>query len=508
MAGQARFHSRAPAAGAPWACFAVRRRLPVSLACALAVGSACSGPAHSQATPGGHDSASAQAPNSLQAALDSAVREAMKTSGVAGAQVLVIRDGRTLLDTGFGLGAVASDEPVDPRTRFEIGSVTKQFTAAAVLQLVEQHELSLDDSLGKFVSDYPNAAGITLRQLLWQVSGIPNYTAVPGFVGYSTSHAGGIEGILGLIRDKPLEFTPGTKWMYSNSNYALLGHVVAVASGMSWEQYIREHIFEPAGMTHSTFNDHEMPVRDMAVGYRKRKNGTLRPMPAMGNWAMGAGAIVSTAEDLSRWDDAFFGGRIVSPTDVKLATTPDTLPNGSSTGYGFGWFVDEHDGQARIWHSGGTLGFAAMNEEYPGLGERIIVLGNVATGDINSIVDAVFRVLNPQLAVAESEAAPGEDPAITKLAQEWWRTFASGKIDRSRLTLAMSKALTPALVKASRAQWRALGAPQSWTFKGKRESGNVTAWIYRVTFAGGRTLNVIMALTADGKLAGYGGRPD
>jgi CubicO group peptidase (beta-lactamase class C family) len=121
----------------------------------------------------------------------------MKSGGVAGAQVLVIRDGRTLLDTGFGLGAVASDEPADPRTRFEIGSITKQFTAAAILQLVEQHKLSLDDTLGKFLSDYPNAAGVTLRQLLWQVSGIPNYTAVPGFAGYSTSHAGGIEGILG-----------------------------------------------------------------------------------------------------------------------------------------------------------------------------------------------------------------------------------------------------------------------------------------------------------------------
>ena len=250
------------------------------------MGSACSGPARRQATSGGSDSAAAQAPDSLQAALDSAVREAMKTGGVAGAQVLVIRDGRTLLDTGFGLGAVASDEPVDPRTRFEIGSITKQFTAAAILQLVGQHKLSLDDSLGKFVSDYPNAASVTLRQLLWQVSGIPNYTAVPGFVGYSTSHAGSIDAILELIRDKPLEFTPGTEWMYSNSNYALLGQVVAVASGMPWERYIREHVFKPAGMTHSTFNDHEMPVGDMAVGYRKRKNGTLRPMPAMGNWAM------------------------------------------------------------------------------------------------------------------------------------------------------------------------------------------------------------------------------
>lgn len=448
----------------------------------------------------------AQSPDSVQRDLASAVAGAMKATGTPGAQVLVRRNGRTLLDRGFGVRSLADSTPVDPQTRFEIGSITKQFTAAAILQLAAQKKLSLDDSLGKFVPNYPAADAVTLRQLLWQVTGIPNYTATKGFVRYSTTHPGGLTGVLGLIRDKPLRFAPGTKWMYSNSNYALLGRVVAVASGMPWERYIATRIFGPAGMTHSTFNDHESGVRDMATGYIK-KDGKLEPSLPMGNWAMGAGAIVSTADDLSRWDGAFFGGRVVAAADVKVATTSGTLTDGKPTGYGFGWVLDEHDGQARTWHNGGTFGFLSMNELFPALGERIIVLVNDAAGNPAAIADAIFNALNPRLAAADTVAAPGEDAAVTKLARQWWTAFRSGKIDRSRLTKAMSEALTPSLLAQSQAGLKHLGDPVRWIFRSKRESGEATVYVYRVTFASGQALHVVMALTANGKLAGYSVRP-
>ena len=451
----------------------------------------------------GHEApAASQAPDSVHSASVSAVANAMKSTGTPGAQVLVIRKGQVLLDRGFGVRSLDDRTPVDVDTRFEIGSITKEFTAAAVLQLVEQKKLSLDDTLGKFVPDYPAGASITLRQLLWQVSGIPNYTAVRGFDLYSLAHAGGLEDILGLIQDKPLEFKPGTRWMYSNTNYALLGYVVEAASGTTWETYIREHIFVPAGMTHSTFNDHEAAVPDMATGYI-RQGGRLFPSPNMRNWPVGAGAIVSTARDLSKWDEAFFDGRIVSPEHLKLATTPGTLTDGSPTGYGFGWLRDRRAGQTRVWHSGGTRGFVSVNETYPELGERIIVLLNDGSGNPAGTANAVFNALNPEIAAEEEEAAPGEDPAVTKLAQEWWKAFARGKIDRSGVTPAVSSKLTPAVVKRGAAPFRTLGAPKSWVYRSKRESNGVTVYVYHVIFQGDRALDVTMALTADGKLAGY-----
>ncbi|MEJ2218747.1 MAG: serine hydrolase [Gemmatimonadota bacterium] len=469
---------------------------------ALTSGAAKGATIAAQAQAPARAAAAAQTDDSVHAALVSAVEGAVKAAGTPGAQVLVMRNGQVLLDRGFGVRKVDDQAPVDVDTRFEIGSITKQFTAAAVLQLVEQEKLSLDDTLGKFVPEYAAGAGISLRQLLWQVSGIPNYTAA-GFAKYAETHDGGLDGVLELIRDKPLEFKPGTKWKYSNSNYFLLGRVVEVASGMPWEQYIRTHIFQPAGMTHSTFTDHEFGLLDMATGYERRNERPVA-MPTPGKWPGAAGAIVSTVGDLSKWDDAFFAGRIVSPEHVKIATTPGTLADGSPTGYGFGWFVNTQAGQARVYHTGGTSGFASVNETFPDLGERIIVLVNQRGGGALPIASAAFYALNPEIAAAQETAAPGEDPAITKLAREWWQSLLSGKFDRSRVTPAVDKAFTPAVLRRSAAHLETLGAPKSWVYKGKREADGITAYTYRVTFESGRILNVTIALTADGKLAGYG----
>jgi len=450
--------------------------------------------------------ARAQEPDPASDSLVAAVEAAVASGHLPGAQVLVSHNGHIVLDRGFGVQSLTRKQPVDVDTRFEIGSITKQFTAAAILQLVEQHKLSLDDSLGKFVHDYPAGANVTLRQLLWQVTGIPNYTAVSGFETYSTTRAGGIGGVLDLVRAKPLEFTPGTKWMYSNTNYALLGQVVAVASGESWEAYVRRHIFGPVGMTHSTFVVDERGLSDFATGYTS-VHGTRASSPPMGNWALGAGSIVSTAEDLARWDDAFFGGRVIAPADVKLATTPGRLANGSPTSYGFGWEIDAHDGQPCIEHNGGTFGFASVNQNFPGLGEQIIVLVNDAGAGPTAIASAAFHALNPKVVSTADMPVAGEDTAITKLAQQWWIALMSGKVDRSRLTPEMSQALTPAMLSASGAQLRVLGKPVRWIYRGEQEGAGAKVYQYRVAFGSGTVLNVIMALAPDGKLAGYVARP-
>src|SRR5579884_3298578 len=312
----------------------------------------------------------------------------MKAMHVPGMVVVVLDHGRVVQDQAFGVKNVERQDAVDVHTRFEIGSITKQFTAAAVLQLQERGKLSLDDTLGKYVPQYLAGRNVTLRQMLLQISGIPNYTDTKAFQAfvqkrngrYVLTQPGNLSGVLALIQHHKLDFAPGTKWEYSNSNYYLLGRVIEVASGMPWSAYIRTNIFEPAGMTESGFMENEAQIADMATGYTMDKKARYVPVASFHGWAGGAGTIVSTAGDLAKWDTALFGGKIVDAADLKLMTTPGMLPAIGNGHYAFGWLVDTYDGQPRIWHNGGTLGFNSSNQLFPDVSQAVIVVTNMAAG--------------------------------------------------------------------------------------------------------------------------------
>ena len=430
------------------------------------------------------------------------VNETLKGSNIPGAQVVVVDRGKIVLNQAYGVRDMETQVPVDTHTRFEIGSITKQFTAAAILQLKEQGKLALSDPLGKYVPEYPHGKNITIEQLLWQVSGVPNYTEVPHFEKIAEGQPGDFSAALDLIKDKPLDFTPGTKWAYSNTNYLLLGRVVAVASGMPWETYVRTHIFDPANMTESAFATDEPHISDMATGYSVQK-GTVVRAPILGGWAYSAGAIVSTAGDLAKWDAALFGGKIVSPADLALATTPGRLNDGKATGYGFGWVIDSYDKESRIWHNGGTFGFGATNNTFPTLEQRIIVVENNADAIPDGVVRMELLALNPQLAAYEKQGAPGEDPAITTQAKAVWAQFQSGSLQKNEFTSKMNATLTPDLVASAKAQFAPLGPGTSWVYRGKKSSGADTTYVWHVTFNNGLALNVYMALTKDGKIDSY-----
>ena len=436
----------------------------------------------------------------------------MASAQIPGMQVLVVDNGRVVASGAYGVKDVATKAPVDAHTRFEIGSITKQFTAAAILQLKAQGKLRLSDALGKYVPDYEAGKDVTIAQLLGQVSGIPDYVNLPAFNamiapegGKVTIHErGNFARVLALVRAKPLNFAPGTKWAYSNTNYALLGRIVEIVSGTSWEAYIRAHAFAPAGMTESAFMDDEAALQDVATGYVPDK-GTLRVAGTFNGWAGAAGAIVSTASDIAKWDAALFGGKIVTPDDLALMTRAGALPAlNAKARYGFGWVVDTFDDQPRLWHNGGTLGFTASNHRYPGLGESIIVLENNGESDSDAVANAVFEALHPALAAsAAAKRAAGEDVAVTARAKRVWDELLSGKVDRAEFTTTMSDALTPAVLAQSTAQLRPLGAPTSWVYAGSDVTGTTTTYSYRVGFAGGVTLTIMMSVGADGKISGY-----
>lgn len=330
--------------------------------------------------------------NDLATVADRAAERAMTIKLAPGVVVLVASHGRVVFLRGYGVLDLKSRRLVTPKTHFEIGSVTKQFTATAIMLLLDAGKLSFDDTLSKYVPTYTVGASVTIQQLLWQTSGIPNYVENPDIMKLASTVQPSLQGVLSLIADKPLKFTPGTQWAYSNTNYFLLAHIIDVTSGETYQQYLRKNIFERAGMTDTGFVSDEPRFPDMARGYLT-SDGAVVPSPRFfSGWAAGAGDIVSTAADVNRWDDALLAGRLVPMRYVGMMRTSGKLKSGKPTGYGMGWYIDKtKNGVVTIWHNGGTFGFSADNNTYPRNDVTIIVMDNNIAADAENVAAEIFE---------------------------------------------------------------------------------------------------------------------
>lgn len=430
--------------------------------------------------------------------VDDAIQASMRAQSVPGVQIAV-RDGTALnLDRGYGVASTSTGAPVTADTRFEIGSITKQMTAAAILQLKEEGKLKLDDPLGKYVPQFAAGKNVTLEQIMWHVSGIPDYMFVKGFPYFwnlSKTSPGGIEDVLALITNAQLQFSPGTQYAYSNSNYVLLAAVVERVSHMSWQDYLRKNIFARAGMTHTTFMDEEPATPDMATGYRK-SDGVLSPGRSMRRWAVGAGSVVSTAADVAKWDEAFFAGRIIAMNDVKLATTAHVLPSGQRTPEGFGWDVDTFDGQTRYSYTGRTFAFTAVNEYFPELQQTLVVLTNTANEQVNFIAGAAFEALHPAIAARARRPAYGENPRITALAREWIARLQHNNIDLSKIDQEFAREG----VSDDEQALKRFGAPTALVYQSERVDRNATHYLYVADFRGASFL-MAMSVEPNGKIS-------
>jgi D-alanyl-D-alanine carboxypeptidase len=421
-------------------------------------------------------------PPPISAAVSQALDKIIGAQQPVGAAVGVVRDGQLIYVKTYGLRDIAKNEPVNENTRFEIGSVTKQFTAAAILQLQEAGKLSIDDKLAKYFPDFPHANEVTLRQLLNQVSGLEDY--LHHLPSEKISTAGSLEAVAALV-NAPLRFTPGTRWEYSNTNYYVLGKVVEKVSGESWEAYVREHLFATAGMTHSAFVSDEPTLDNHAIGYWKGFNDALalQAAPAINEeWAGGAGAIVSTIADMAAWDNALTSGKIVSADDYALMSTPPTLPGGHPDTYGMGLGSDPLDGHKRIWHNGGSLGSFTMNATYPDDHLDIIVFENSTAGDPGAVEAAVLEAIFPDAAIAAHAVAPDEDLAMRPRILHFLDEAMSGTIQSDELAPHFAKMVTPEMQKQIAQQFVPLGKPTAVIFKGKDVAGDDTTYHYRVEF--------------------------
>lgn len=316
-------------------------------------------------------------------------------AGAPGAAVVVARGDSVVLSRPFGLADVERGIPVTAATAFRLASVTKQFTAAAVLALVEEGELSLDDRLGDVLGDAPRyAREVRVRHLLGHTSGVPDYEDL---LGSGDGPQLGDADVLAVLNEAPsLYFEPGTSWRYSNSGYALLALIVERRSGRSFARYLRERIFDRAGMSAAVAHVEGVDtIPDRAYGHSLEHGEWRRTDQSRTSAVLGDGGIYASAEELARWSAALDRSAVLRDATFALATRPGALPSGERTSYGFGWFLDTHRGHRRQRHEGDSIGFRSAIQRYPDDGLTVVVLANRGVAPVDALSDAVADIFLP-----------------------------------------------------------------------------------------------------------------
>jgi CubicO group peptidase (beta-lactamase class C family) len=305
------------------------------------------------------------------------------TNNAPGAAVLVAQNGIVLFEKGYGLADVAHASSFAPDTKSRIGSITKQFTASAILKLQEQGKLSVQDKLSKYFPDFPSGDEVTLHHLLTHTSGIRSYTDKPGFLDKVTS-AVEPDDLIKSFQNDAYDFAPGKKWHYDNSGYFLLGRIIEKVSGQSYGDFLRQNFFEPLGMTNTGVHRAGLALEHEALGYQYHGTVFTNALNWDMSWAGGAGALYSTVEDLFHWNEGVFGGKVLKDASLKAAWTPvkteDSKDDDSSTGYGYGWFSTHMRGTQEISHGGGLNGFSSFIMRLPHENFTVAILANAEPG--------------------------------------------------------------------------------------------------------------------------------
>ena len=310
--------------------------------------------------------------------VEALVADRLQEPGSVGFSVAIARGGEMIHAEGYGRADIEHDIAADAETIFRIGSITKQFTAAAIMRLVEQGKLSLEDDITRYLPDFPTRGHtVTIRHLLTHTSGIKSYTAVDDFWRTGAALELSVDEVLAYVPDMGFNFVPGQQFKYSNTGYYILGSIIEKASGVPYCQFLQDGFFTPLSLsgTRCDSNADIIPHRAQGYGFEDGKlvNDRLLDMRNTG----GAGMLVATARDLVEWKMALIGGDVVSSESLEQMITPTILPGGESTGYGFGLNPGAFRGHRAIMHGGGVFGFSALLVYFPDDDLYIAVLANV-----------------------------------------------------------------------------------------------------------------------------------
>jgi len=439
--------------------------------------------------------AQTQLPSELIEKIDKVATDTLARTGVPSASIAVVKDGQVVYVKAYGDARLEPKTPATAEMRYSIGSISKQFTAAAILLLQEQGKLLLDDKVGKFIPDLTRANEVTIRQLLSHTSGYQDYWpqdyVMPMMLQPVTAQK-----ILDMWARKPLDFDPGTKWQYSNTNYVIAGVIVEKVARMPLLQFLREKVFMPLQMKSVTDTDQEkLPMSD-PTGYLRYALGPLRPAPKEGKgWLFAAGELAMTPQDLAKWDISIIDQKILKPESYRELGSEVLLKNGLGTHYGLGVDVNSQASHRVLSHGGEVSGFTAQNSVFPDERAAVVVLTNQ---DAASASGAIANGIAPLLFATNDPATP----AKLEQAKKIFEGLQKGTVDRSLFTDNANAYFSEQALKDFASGLAPLGTPQSFTQVSQGLRGGMTLRVYLIRF----DQKVLRAWTyemPDGKLEQY-----
>ena len=429
----------------------------------------------------------------LKARVDRIASEVLEQTGVPSASLAVVDHGKLVYTHGYGMarladGGAAAVEAT-PQMRYSIGSISKQFTAAAILILQEEGRLSLDDHVGKYIPGLTRGDEVTIREILSHTSGYQDYWP-EDYVMTPMLKPESAEQIMDTWAKKPLDFEPGTKWQYSNTNFVIAGKIVEAVTGAPLMDMLVSRIFRPLGMK-SVWNSDEAKLTSVdATAYYRHALGPLREAPKEGRgWMFAAGELAMTAHDLALWDQSLIAETVLKPDSYKQMFTEVKLKDGNGTHYGLGVEVMDRNGHRSIEHSGEVSGFVSDNEVLVDDGVAVAVLTNQdAVGAASTIAHlAAPAVLNSPLSEAEKQA------------MDIFRGLEQGRIDQTLLAPNLSDYFTPEALADFRQSLAPLGEPLSFHQASEQLRGGLTFRAFQIVYPGKR-LTLTTYTYPDGKL--------
>jgi CubicO group peptidase (beta-lactamase class C family) len=428
-------------------------------------------------------------------AIDAAVNEELVRTGAPSASVAVVQNGAIVLAKAYGLARIDPPTPTTASMRYPIGSISKQFTAAAVAILAEEGKLGLDDPVAGFFPDLTRADEITIRQLLSHTAGIRDYWP-QDYVPPAMHEPITTEALIGQWATQPLDFEPGSMYQYSNTGYVIAGAIVEKVSGKSLIDFFRERFFEPLGMDSVVDIDQGALSEGDPKGYQRFALGPLRPAPKDGRgWLFAAGPLAMTAADLAKWNVALIEGTVPGPEVFGELTREVVLDAGVGAGYGLGLRVTLEGNHRLVGHGGEVSGFTASNRLYPEEQIATVVLVNQ---DAVSVASTIGKRISELLFVTDSP----EEAEILARVREIFDGLRKGKLDRSLFTANANAYFSEAALADIKAGLKKFDSPKTLTQRSRSLRGGLITRVYRAVFKN-KTLEIVTRATPDGKFEQY-----
>ena len=428
-----------------------------------------------------------------RAAIDAGVTAVLEATGAPSASIAVVRGGEIVYENAYGIARINPDTAARPDMRYAIGSVSKQFTATAILLLQEDGKLSLDDNVAKWFPQLTRATDITIRQLLSMTSGYQDYWP-QDYVFMDMQRPAPAREIMQRWAGKELDFAPGSQWQYSNTNYVIAAAIVERVSGIRFMDFLRQRIFQPLKMTSVVdFDTGPLGATD-AEALLRHALGPFRPAPKeAAGWLFGAGQLAMTAHDLAVWNIAVMNKSLLRPESFRSQQTVMLLDAGTATNYGLGVNIATVGGRRRISHGGAVSGYTTNSQMFPDQRSSIVVFTNIypgAAGAPGMIAERIARVIFPAPAVNADSLAQ---------AKRIYDGLMKGAIDRALFTPAANAFFTADVLSDYAKSLAPLGPPTEFVAGGEGPRGGMLIRSYRIR-AGGVLLELTTMTLPDGKI--------